>query len=252
MVTVDLNCDLGEGFGAYKIGNDDAILPFVSSVNIACGFHAGDPTVMRQTVEKALRNNVAIGAHPGFPDLVGFGRRAMHVSPDEVYDYVLYQIGALDGFVRAAGGRMHHVKPHGALYNMAATDPKIADAIAKAIYHMNPELFLYGLANSAFIQAAEKYELNLVQEAFADRTYQSDGTLTSRTEENALIKNEDRAIEQVLQMVQEGHVQAVDGTVVAIHAKTICLHGDGEKAVQFAERIYRTFRLKGVSICAPK
>lgn len=147
---------------------------------------------------------------------------------------------------------MHHVKPHGALYNMAATDQKIADAIAKAIHHMNPELFLYGLANSAFIQAAEKYELNLVQEAFADRTYQSDGTLTSRTEENALIKNEDRAIEQVLQMVQEGHVQAVDGTIVDIHAKTICLHGDGEKAVQFAERIYRTFRLKGVSICAPK
>ncbi|KEK22545.1 5-oxoprolinase subunit PxpA [Bacillus gaemokensis] len=252
MVTIDLNCDLGEGFGAYKIGNDDKILPFVSSVNIACGFHAGDPTVMRQTVEKALFHNVEMGAHPGFPDLIGFGRRFMRVSPEEVYDYVLYQIGALDGFIRAAGGSMHHVKPHGALYNMAATDREIADAIAKAIYHINPELFLYGLANSEFIQAAKKYELKLVQEAFADRTYQSDGTLTSRTEENALIKNEDKAMEQVLQMVQEGEVQAVDGNMVTINAQTICIHGDGEKAVQFAEGIYRTFRLNDVSVCAPK
>ncbi|WP_243522947.1 5-oxoprolinase subunit PxpA [Bacillus pseudomycoides] len=252
MVTVDLNCDLGEGFGAYKIGNDDKILPFVSSVNIACGFHAGDPTVMRQTVEKALENDVEIGAHPGFPDLIGFGRRVMRVSPEEVYDYVLYQIGALDGFIRAAGARMHHVKPHGALYNMAATDQEIADAIAKAIYDINPELFLYGLANSKFIQAAKKYELELVQEAFADRTYQPDGTLTSRTEENALIKNEDIAIKQVLQMVQEGNVQAVDGNHVSIHAQTICIHGDGERAVQFAEKIYRILKNENVSVCAPK
>ncbi|PEI96366.1 lactam utilization protein LamB [Bacillus pseudomycoides] len=252
MVTVDLNCDLGEGFGAYKIGNDDKILPFVSSVNIACGFHAGDPTVMRQTVEKALKNDVEIGAHPGFPDLIGFGRRVMRVSPEEVYDYVLYQIGALDGFIRAAGARMHHVKPHGALYNMAATDQEIADAIAKAIYHINPDLFLYGLANSKFIQAAEKYELKLVQEAFADRTYQLDGTLTSRTEENALIKNEDIAIEQVLQMVKERNVKAVGEKIINIDAQTICIHGDGERAVQFAERIYRTFRLNNISICAPK
>ncbi|KFM99341.1 5-oxoprolinase subunit PxpA [Bacillus clarus] len=253
MITIDLNCDLGEGFGAYQIGNDDEILPFVSSANIACGFHAGDPTVMRQTVEKALRHNVAIGAHPGFPDLIGFGRRIMRVSPNEVYDYVLYQIGALAGFVKAAGGNMHHVKPHGALYNMAATDPEIADAIAKAIYHINPELLLYGLANSrAFQEAAQKYELTLVQEAFADRTYQADGTLTSRTEENALIKSEEKAIEQVLQMVQEDRVHAVDGSDVTIHAQTICLHGDGENAVQFAERIHRTFSLNGISICAPK
>jgi len=252
MVTVDLNCDLGEGFGAYKIGNDDKILPFVSSVNIACGFHAGDPTVMRQTVEKALYHNVEIGAHPGFPDLIGFGRRMMYISPEEVYDYALYQIGALDGFIRAAGGRMHHIKPHGALYNMAATDQEIADAIAKAIYHINPDLFLYGLTKSKFIQAAEKYELKLVQEAFADRTYQLDGTLTSRTEENALIKNEDIAIEQVLQMVKERNVKAVGGKIINIDAQTICIHGDGEHAVQFAERIYRTFRLNDISICAPK
>lgn len=253
MTTIDLNCDLGESFGAYKMGNDDEILPFVSSINVACGFHAGDPTVMRKTVEKALQHNVAIGAHPGFPDLIGFGRRNMNVSASEVYDYVLYQIGALDAFVKAAGGKMHHVKPHGALYNMVATNSEIADAIAKAIYHINPNLLLYGLANSeAFIQAAEKYNITLVQEAFADRTYKQDGTLTSRTEENALIKNEDEAIKQVLQMVKEGYVRAVSGEKVAVQAQTICLHGDGEKAVQFAKKIYRTFELNGISICAPK
>ncbi|HHT7190559.1 TPA: 5-oxoprolinase subunit PxpA [Bacillus cereus] len=253
MTTIDLNCDLGESFGAYKMGNDDEILPFVSSINVACGFHAGDPTVMRQTVEKASKHNVAIGAHPGFPDLIGFGRRNMNVSASEVYDYVLYQIGALDGFVKAAGGEMHHVKPHGALYNMAATDQKIADAIVKAISHSNPGLLLYGLANSeAYIRAAEKYNVTLIQEAFADRTYKQDGTLTSRTEENALIKNEEEAINQVLQMVKEGHVNAVNGEKVVVQAQTICLHGDGEKAVQFAKRIYRTFELNGISICAPK
>lgn len=253
MTTIDLNCDLGESFGAYKMGNDDEILPFVTSINVACGFHAGDPIVMRQTVEKALKHNVAIGAHPGFPDLIGFGRRNMNVSASEVYDYVLYQIGALDGFVKAAGAKMHHVKPHGALYNMAATDPAIADAIVKAISHMNPDLLFYGLANSeAFIRAAEKYNITLMQEVFADRTYKQDGTLTSRTEKNALITDEDEAIKQVLQMVKEGYVEAVNGEKVTVQAQTICLHGDGEKAVQFAERIYRTFELNGVSICAPK
>ncbi|PGO93386.1 lactam utilization protein LamB, partial [Bacillus cereus] len=211
------------------------------------------PSIMRQTVEKALEHNVAIGAHPGFPDLIGFGRRNMNVSASEVYDYVLYQIGALDGFVKVAGGKMQHVKPHGALYNMAASNPEIADAIAKAIYHINPSLLLYGLANSeAFIQAAEKYNVTLVQEAFADRTYKQDGTLTSRTEENALIKDEDEAIKQVLQMVKEGHVNSINGEKVAVQTQTICLHGDGEKAVQFAERIYRTFGYYGISICAPK
>lgn len=177
----------------------------------------------------------------------------MNVSANEVYDYVLYQIDALDAFVKAAGGKMQHVKPHGALYNMAATNPEIADAIAKAIYHMNSSLSLYGLANSeAFIQAAEKYNITLVQEAFADRTYKEDGTLTSRTEENALIKNEDEAIKQVLQMVKEGYVNSVNGEKVAVQAQTICLHGDGEKAVQFARKIYRTFEHNKISICAPK
>ncbi|XKK30069.1 5-oxoprolinase subunit PxpA [Bacillus sp. AC79A.1] len=252
MTTIDLNCDLGESFGAYKMGNDDEILPFVSSINVACGFHAGDPSVMRQTVEKALEHNVAIGAHPGFPDLIGFGRRNMNVSASEVYDYFISN-RRIRRICKTAGGKMQHVKPHGALYNMAATDSKIADAIAKAIYHMNPSLSLYGLANSeAFIQAAEKYNVTLVQEAFADRTYKQDGTLTSRTEENALIKNEDEAIKQVLQMVKEGYVNSVNGEEVAVQAQTICLHGDGEKAVQFAGKIYRIFECNGISICAPK
>ena len=162
----------------------------------------------------------------------------MNVSASEVYDYVLYQTGALDAFVKAAGGKMQHVKPHGALYNMAASNPEIADAIAKAIYHINPSLLLYGLANSeAFIQAAEKYKVTLVQEAFADRTYKQDGTLTSRTEENALIKDEDEAIKQVLQMVKEGHVNAVNGEKVAVQAQTICLHGDGEKQCNLQKNI---------------
>ncbi|MGG2091807.1 5-oxoprolinase subunit PxpA [Bacillus sp. S13(2024)] len=251
MKVVDLNCDLGESFGAYNIGNDDAILPYVSSVNIACGFHAGDPSVMHSTVAKALEHRVSIGAHPGLPDLIGFGRRMMHVSPDEVYDYMIYQIGALDGFIRALGGKMNHVKPHGALYNLAAVNSEIADAIAKAIYKVNPELLLFGLASSEFVRAGEKYNLRVVQEVFADRTYQSNGTLTNRTESNALITNEEDAIRQVLQMVQKGNVPTVDGTIVSIAAHTICIHGDGLHAVDYAKSICNALQQAQIKICAP-
>lgn len=251
MNVVDLNCDLGESFGVYNIGNDDAILPYVSSVNIACGFHAGDPSVMHSTVAKALEHDVSIGAHPGLPDLIGFGRRMMHVSPNEVHDYMIYQIGALDGFIRALGGKMNHVKPHGALYNLAAVNSEIADAIAKAIYKVNPELLLFGLASSEFVRAGEKYNLRVVQEVFADRTYQSNGTLTNRKESNALITNEEDAIRQVLQMVQKGNVQAVDGTIVSIAAHTICIHGDGVHAVDFAKSIYYALQQAQINICAP-
>ncbi|MGG2065350.1 5-oxoprolinase subunit PxpA [Bacillus sp. S14(2024)] len=251
MKVVDLNCDLGESFGAYNIGNDDAILPYVSSVNIACGFHAGDPSVMHSTVAKALEYRVSIGAHPGLPDLIGFGRRMMHVSPDEVYDYMIYQIGALDGFIRALGGKMNHVKPHGALYNLAAVNSEIANAIAKAIYKVNPELLLFGLASSEFVRAGEKYNLRVVEEVFADRTYQSNGTLTNRTESNALITNEEDAIRQVLQMVQKGNVPAVDGTIVSIAAHTICIHGDGLHAVDYAKSIYNALQQAQIKICAP-
>jgi len=197
---VDLNCDLGESYGAYKLGNDEAILPFVTSANIACGFHAGDPAVMKKTVRLALQHQVAIGAHPGLPDLVGFGRREMAVSPEEAFDMTLYQIGALAAFVQAEGGAMHHVKPHGALYNMAAVTPALAEAIAEAVYRVNPELVLYGLAGSALIKAGQKLGLRTANEVFADRTYQPDGTLTSRRLPNALLSDPQEAIRQVVRV----------------------------------------------------
>ena len=180
MHRIDMNCDLGESFGAYTIGNDAAILPFVTSANIACGFHAGDPGVMRKTVRLALDCHVALGAHPGLCDLQGFGRRKMDISPQEAYDLVLYQIGALYAFIRAEGAVMQHVKPHGALYNMAAKDSKLAEAIAEAVYKVEPELILFGLSGSELIRAAKKTGLQTAEEVFADRSYQADGTLTPR------------------------------------------------------------------------
>src|SRR5690554_6548379 len=170
---IDLNCDMGERYGTWHKGNDQAILKYVSSANIACGFHAGDPQTMRETVAAAHRQGVAIGAHPGFSNLQGFGRREMHMTPKEIYEMVLYQVGALDGFVRAAGARMHHVKPHGALYNMAAIDQDLAEAIASAVYDIDHTLVLYGLSGSELIRAGERKGLAVAHEVFADRTYES-------------------------------------------------------------------------------
>nr|WP_317241402.1 5-oxoprolinase subunit PxpA [Hymenobacter sp. 5414T-23] len=184
---VDLNCDMGESFGAYSLGHDEAILPFITSANIACGYHAGDPAVIKRTVRLALQHGVAIGAHPGLPDLVGFGRREMAVSPEEAYDMTVYQLGALAAFVLVEGGTVHHVKPHGALYNMAAINPALAEAIAEAVYRVQPEACLYGLAGSALISAGQKLGLSTAHEVFADRTYQPNGTLTPRRQPNALI-----------------------------------------------------------------
>ncbi len=250
-LSVDLNCDLGESFGAYRIGNDEQILPFVTSANIACGFHAGDPSVMRHTVRLCLEHNVAIGAHPGLPDLVGFGRRNMAVSAQEVYDMVVYQMGALQAFVQAEGGVLHHVKPHGALYNMAATDVKLAEAIAEAVYKVYPQALLYGLAGSELIRAAERLQLKSAHEVFADRTYQQDGTLTPRSQPNALITNTDAASAQVLRMVQQGSVLSQQGTEVAIQADTICLHGDGPHALTFARHIREQLQQAGIAVLAP-
>ncbi|WP_324672433.1 5-oxoprolinase subunit PxpA [Hymenobacter sp. GOD-10R] len=246
--SVDLNCDLGESYGAYKLGHDEAILPFVTSANIACGFHAGDPAVMKKTVRLALQHHVAIGAHPGLPDLVGFGRREMAISPEEAFDMTLYQIGALAGFVKAEGGTMHHVKPHGALYNMAAVTPALAEAIAEAVYRVNPELVLYGLAGSALIKAGQKIGLRTANEVFADRTYQPDGTLTSRRLPNALLSDPQEAIQQVIRMVKEGKVRAQSGADVAIRADTVCIHGDGAHAVEFAQQISAVLQREGVAI----
>ncbi|MGK5507860.1 LamB/YcsF family protein [Brevibacillus formosus] len=250
MKSVDLNCDMGEGFGAYQIGNDLAILRYVSSANVACGFHAGDPGTMRKTVQMALEAGVAIGAHPGFADLVGFGRRNMEISPEEAYDLVVYQIGALQAFVRAEGGVMHHVKPHGALYNMAATRPALAESIALAIYKVNPELVLYGLAGSELTRAGEKIGLATAHEVFADRTYQQDGTLTPRNQPNALITDQQQSLQQVIRMIREGSVLTQQGVDIPIQADSICLHGDGPHALEFAQSIREALLGAGITISA--
>ena len=248
--TVDLNCDMGESFGAWTMGNDAAILPFVTSANIACGFHAGDPAVMKQTVRLALRHGVALGAHPGLPDLVGFGRRDMAISPEEAFDMTVYQLGALAAVAKAEGGQLHHLKPHGALYNMAATNAALAEAIAEAMYKVQPELTLYGLAGSELIKAGKTLGLNIAQEVFADRTYQANGTLTPRRQPNALITDADVAIAQVLRMVQQGQVCTQQGHDVAIQADTVCIHGDGTHALEFAQRLSSVLREAGVRLQA--
>lgn len=243
---IDINCDMGESFGQYKIGNDDEILNYITSANIACGFHAGDPATMRKTVRKALQKNVAIGAHPGLPDLVGFGRRNMELLPEEARDLVVYQVGALDAFVKSEGGKLQHVKPHGALYNMAAKSPVLSEAIAEAIFKINPELILFGIGE--LVTAANKNGLRSANEVFADRTYQSDGTLTPRKETNALIKDHNQAISQVIRMVKEGKVSSIQGTDVSIKADTICIHGDGEHALEFVKTISSKLTQSGITI----
>lgn len=249
--TVDLNCDMGESFGAYLIGNDAAIMPFITSANIACGFHGGDPAVMKKTVRLAMAHRVAIGAHPGLPDLNGFGRREMMITPEEAYDIILYQIGALSAFVKSEGGTLRHVKPHGALYNMAALNKQLARGIAEAVYKLDPELILYGLSGSALIEAALETGLQTASEVFADRSYQQDGTLTSRKEPNALIHDEDVAAKQVLRMVREQKVQSVQGSDISLTADTVCIHGDGKNAASFAAKIYNTFKSEGIGLQSP-
>jgi UPF0271 protein len=234
---IDLNCDMGESFGNYTVGNDEALLDYVSSANIACGFHAGDPAVMERTVQLAIKKQVAIGAHPGLPDLQGFGRREMAVSANECYQFVLYQLGALAAFVKAAGAVLHHVKPHGALYNMAATNMQLADPIAKAIHDFDASLILYGLANSRLIDAAKKYGLRSAAEAFADRTYTTEGLLTPRSRPQSMIEDEHASLQQVLSIVQNRAVTATDGSLVKLEADTICIHGDGKHAAGFAKLI---------------
>lgn len=237
MYSIDLNCDMGESFGVYKIGNDEEVLEFITSANIACGFHGGDPSVMNKTVKLALEKNVAIGTHVGLQDLIGFGRRNINISPREVYDITVYQIGALYGFVKAYGGRMNHVKPHGALYNMAAKSEELSRAIAEAVYKVNSELILFGLSGSKLVKEGEKIGLKVANEVFADRTYTDEGMLTPRKEKDALIKDKNRASAQVIRMIKEGKVISTKGKEIDIKADTICIHGDGEHALSFARKI---------------
>ena len=237
MLSIDLNCDIGESFGAWRMGNDAELMNYVSSVNIACGFHAGDASVMRKTVETALKKGIAIGAHPSFPDLQGFGRRSMVLSTQEIFDIVLYQVSALKGVCEAFGAKLNHVKPHGALYNQAAKDSGIAAAIAEAARAIDRNLVFYGLSGSCLISEAEKLGLKTASEVFADRTYQADGSLTPRSEPDALIKDGGRAVSQILQMIKEQTVLAINGEKVALKAETVCIHGDGENALEFARMI---------------
>lgn len=245
---VDMNCDLGESFGSYTIGRDREILDYITSVNIACGFHAGDQTTMRRTVKMALEKGVGIGAHPGLQDLVGFGRRQMAITAEEAYNLIVYQIGALYGFVRAEGGHMQHVKAHGALYNMAGKDKQLAEAVAEAVYDVDPELVLFGLSGSEIIEAGKRIGLATASEVFADRTYQEDGSLTSRAQTDALIHNYEKAAEQVIRMVKEGRIKSQQGPDIAIVAHTICIHGDGKYALDFAGGIKSALRNSGVSV----
>lgn len=230
------------------MGNDAALMDYVSSVNIACGFHAGDASTIRNTVETALEKGVKIGAHPSFPDLQGFGRREIKMSVDEIFDIVLFQVAALKGVCEALGGKLHHVKPHGALYNTAAKSAEISAAIAEAVKRIDEGLIFYGLSGSLLISEAERTGLKTASEVFADRTYRADGSLTPRNEPNALIHDSKQSIAQVLEMIFEQKVTATNGEKFTIKAETICLHGDGEHALEFAGLINSELTKCGVSI----
>jgi UPF0271 protein len=247
MHQVDLNCDVGESFGAYRIGADAELLPNVTSANVACGFHAGDPATMRATVAMAAARGVAIGAHPGLPDLPGFGRRAMEVTPEEVYDLVVYQVGALLGFALAAGVELQHVKPHGALYNMAATEARLAEAIARAVRDLDRGLVLFGLAGSELVSAGEAAGLKTASEGFADRAYQSNGTLVPRRLRGALGLDPEVAARRAVEMVRDGSVVSVEGSTVRLRVDTLCVHGDTPGAVDLARRIRETLAAEGVA-----
>lgn len=248
MYRVDLNCDLGESFGRYKLGLDEEVIKYVSSVNIACGFHASDPVVMGKTVELAKENNISIGAHPGFLDLMGFGRRNMNISLDEAKAYIKYQIGALYGFCKSANIKLNHVKPHGALYNMAAKDYNLSKAICEAIYEFDEEIILVGLSKSELIRAGEHVGLKCANEVFADRAYEEDGTLVSRKKDGAIITNEDEAIDRVIGMIVNEKVKSISGKYIDIKADSICVHGDGIKALEFVKKINKKLKEDNIEI----
>ena len=247
---IDLNGDVGESYGAYEIGHDASLIPVLTSANVACGFHAGDPGVMRATVALAREHGTAIGAHPGFPDLAGFGRREMQATAREVEDFVAYQIGALAGIAEAQGIRLTHVKPHGALYNMAARDVVLADAIARATASVDRSLMLFGLPGSQSLDAARRHGLRAVSEAFADRAYRGDGSLVPRSEPGAVIDDADAVVERAVSIARDRVVLAADGTRVALDVETICVHGDTPGAAELAARIRQVLRDAGIQIKA--
>ena len=251
---IDLNSDVGESFGNYKLGLDEDVIPLISSANIACGFHAGDPTVMRRTIAIAKANGVALGAHPGFPDLIGFGRRNLDATLDEISDYVTYQIGALQAFAAAAGMRLQHVKPHGALYNMAVRNTDIWDAVARAIAAVDTRLILFVLAgaNRPDLEAiGARHGIRIAFEFFGDRAYNPDGSLVSRKEPGAVIHDQTAVAAKVLKMVKEGRVVCKDGSEIEMAADTICVHGDNPSALALVKNIRESLQSAGIEITAP-
>ncbi len=249
MVRVDLNSDLGESFGSYKIGEDDQIIPLITSANVACGYHASDPVVMERTVALAGKAGIGIGAHPGFPDLMGFGRRNLAVSPAEAKAYVTYQLGALYGFCESQGLKIQHVKPHGALYNMAAKDYELAKAICQAIKDFDSSLIVLALSGGELAHAAMDLGLPTALEVFADRAYEEDGSLVNRRKPGAVITDEAEAVRRVVRMVKEKKVTAITGKDIDIQADSVCVHGDGEKALEFVRGLRKTLTEEGVEIC---
>ena len=252
MYKVDLNSDLGESFGAYKMGCDELVIPLVTSANVACGYHASDPVVMSKTIAMAKEAGIQVGAHPGFPDLMGFGRRQMAVSPDEAYAYTLYQLGALDAFCRANGVKLQHVKPHGAMYNQAGKDYALAKAICEAIAAYDKELIVLALSGGELVRAAKDTGLRVAKEVFADRAYEEDGSLVNRKKPGAMITDEDEAVARVVRMVKEQKVTAITGKDIDIQADSICVHGDGPKALAFVEKIRTALKAEGVEIAPLK
>jgi UPF0271 protein len=251
MKTIDLNCDMGESYGAWKMGADAEVMPFITSANIACGFHGGDPATIRTTVRLAADRGVAVGAHPSLPDLMGFGRRVMRISPQDMYDLVVYQAGAVEAFARAAGTRLHHVKCHGALYNMAATDEGLSEAMARAVRDLGGGVILYALSNSLMMNTAKKMNIPVAGEVFADRGYSDDGTLAPRDRPGGMIEDAAASAKQALAMIEQGHVTSLSGKRVPVAADTMCLHGDQPGAVAFAQTLRKTFSERGITVAAP-
>ncbi|MGA8051472.1 MAG: 5-oxoprolinase subunit PxpA [Burkholderiales bacterium] len=251
MKRIDLNCDMGESYGAWKMGADAEIMPLITSANIACGYHAGDPGTIRGTVELAVRHGVAVGAHPSLPDLQGFGRRVMKISPQDMYDLVLYQAGAVQAFARAAGTRLHHVKCHGALYNMSTGDEALSDAMARAVQDLGDGVILYALSGSLTMEVARRRGLGVAGEAFADRGYSDDGTLAPRGKPGGMIEDAAKAVAQALAMIEEGHVVSLSGKRVAVAPDTLCLHGDQPGAVAFAQALRSAFAARNIALGAP-
>src|SRR3954470_7876442 len=246
---IDLNCDMGESYGAWKMGADADVMPYISSANIACGFHGGDPATIRKTVRLALDNGVAIGAHPSLPDIMGFGRRVMKISPQEMYDLVVYQAGAVEGFARAAGAKLHHIKCHGALYNMAANDEGLSDAMARAGRDLGTMLYVLSLSRN--FEIAKKEGVPVCGEVFADRGYTDEGTLAPRDKPGGMIEDADKAVQQALGMIEGGYVTSLSGKRVAVAADTLCIHGDQPGAVAFAKALKKAFAEKQIQVAAP-